>query len=218
MELDQGVVQVIRLFCFLWLWLWKYKVHLYFRALIYIVGFHFPSMFYFQFYVSVLYYFCFSNFLPFLRLVNSFLCCIFLCAVLCLVIQLYPTLCDPMDCSPPGSSVHGILQARMLEWVAIPSSRSAYEPKVWTQVSHIACRFFTIWVTREAKNSGAYPFSRRSSWPKNQTGVSCIAGRFFTNWPTRETLHISLLTCSYLFILSVATLKMTAWVMTYYSM
>ena len=44
-------------------------------------------------------------------------------AVLCLVAQLCPTLCDPMDCGPPGSSVHGILQARLLEWVAMPSSR-----------------------------------------------------------------------------------------------
>ena len=40
-----------------------------------------------------------------------------------LVTQSYPTLCDPMDCSPPGSSVHGILQARILEWVPIPFSR-----------------------------------------------------------------------------------------------
>ena len=39
--------------------------------------------------------------------------------------QLCPTLCDPMDCSPPGSSVHGILQARILEWVPIPSSRGS---------------------------------------------------------------------------------------------
>ena len=45
------------------------------------------------------------------------------CAVLCLVTQLCPTLCDPVDCSPPGSSVHGILQARILEWLAMPSSR-----------------------------------------------------------------------------------------------
>ena len=44
--------------------------------------------------------------------------------LLCLVVQLYPTLCDPMDCSPPGSSVHGILQARILDWVAMPSSRA----------------------------------------------------------------------------------------------
>ena len=44
--------------------------------------------------------------------------------LLCLVVQLYPTLYDPMDCSPPGSSVHGILQARILDWVAMPSSRA----------------------------------------------------------------------------------------------
>ena len=47
---------------------------------------------------------------------------IFLC-VLCLVAQSRPTLCDPTDCSPPGPSVHGILQARVLEWVAMPFSR-----------------------------------------------------------------------------------------------
>ena len=40
-------------------------------------------------------------------------------------LQSYPTLCNPMDCSPPGSSVHGILQARILEWVAIPFSRGS---------------------------------------------------------------------------------------------
>ena len=43
----------------------------------------------------------------------------------CVVVQSHPTLCDPMDCSPPGSSVHGILQARILEWVAIPSFRGS---------------------------------------------------------------------------------------------
>ena len=49
--------------------------------------------------------------------------------VLCLVAQLCPTLCNPMDCSPPGSSVHGILQTRILEWVAMPSSRGSSQPK-----------------------------------------------------------------------------------------
>ena len=44
------------------------------------------------------------------------------CAVLCLVAQSCQTLCDPMDCSPPGSSVHGILQAKILKWVAISFS------------------------------------------------------------------------------------------------
>ena len=52
-----------------------------------------------------------------------------------LIAQLCPTLCDPMDCSPPDSSVHGILQARILEWVAIPFSRCSSQPRDRTQVS-----------------------------------------------------------------------------------
>ena len=56
------------------------------------------------------------------------------------VAQSCPTVCDPMDCSPPGSSVHGILQARILEWVVIPFSRRSSWPRNWT----IAGRFFTV--------------------------------------------------------------------------
>ena len=51
---------------------------------------------------------------------------------------------DPMDCSPPGSSVHGILQARILEWVAMPSSRESSQPKHQTCISWIASGFFTV--------------------------------------------------------------------------
>ena len=51
-----------------------------------------------------------------------------------------------MDCSPSGSSVHGIPQARILEWVAVPSSRGSSQPRIWTQVSCIAGSFFTVWV------------------------------------------------------------------------
>ena len=58
-------------------------------------------------------------------------------------------LCDPMDCSLPGSSVHGVLQARILEWVAIPFSRGSFWPGDWTWVSCIVGRFFTIWTTKE---------------------------------------------------------------------
>ena len=54
-----------------------------------------------------------------------------------------------MDCSPPGSSVHGIFQARVLEWVAISFSRKSSRPRDWTQVSCIVGRRFAIWVTRE---------------------------------------------------------------------
>ena len=55
-------------------------------------------------------------------------------------LQLCPTLSDPMDCSLPGSSVHGIFQARVLEWVAISSSRGASQPRDQNQVSCIAGR------------------------------------------------------------------------------
>ena len=55
-----------------------------------------------------------------------------------------------MDCSPPGSSVHGILQARVLEWVAIPFSMGSSQARDQTQVSCIAGTFFTVWATREA--------------------------------------------------------------------
>ena len=61
-----------------------------------------------------------------------------------LVAQLCLTLCDPMDCSQPGSSVHGIFQARILERVAISSSRGSSQHMDQTQVSHIAGRLFTI--------------------------------------------------------------------------
>ena len=72
-----------------------------------------------------------------------------LCVCVCFS-HLVMTLCDPMDCSLPGSSVHGILQARILEWVAIPFSRGSSGPRDWTWVSCIAGRFFTIWAMREA--------------------------------------------------------------------
>ena len=54
-----------------------------------------------------------------------------------------------MDSRPPGSSVHGILQARILEWVAVPFSRGSSHPRDQTQVSCIAGRFFAIWATRK---------------------------------------------------------------------
>ena len=69
------------------------------------------------------------------------------------VAQSCPTLCDPVDYSPPGSSVHGILRARILEWVAISFSRGSSRPRNRTQVSRIAGRHFNLWATREAHDS-----------------------------------------------------------------
>ena len=65
------------------------------------------------------------------------------------VAQLCLTLCDPMDCSLPGSSLHGILQARILEWVAISFSRGSSQLRDRTQVSCIAGRRFNLWATGE---------------------------------------------------------------------
>ena len=63
------------------------------------------------------------------------------------VAQLCLTLCNPMDCSLPGSSVHGIFQARILEWGAISFSRVTSQPRAQTQVSLIVGRRFTVWAT-----------------------------------------------------------------------
>ena len=65
------------------------------------------------------------------------------CVCVC-VTHSCPTLCDPMDCSPPGFSVHGILQARIVEWFAIPFFRGTSQPRDRTLVSCLAGRFFTV--------------------------------------------------------------------------
>ena len=65
------------------------------------------------------------------------------CVCVCSVTQSFPTLCDPMNYSPPGFSVYGILQARIVKWVAISSSRGSSLHRVRTQVSFIAGEFFT---------------------------------------------------------------------------
>ena len=78
-------------------------------------------------------------------LISRFLCIFFLKVKKVLVAQLCPILCDPVNCSPPGFFVHGILQARILEWAAIPFSRGSFRPRDQTLVSHVAGRFFTVY-------------------------------------------------------------------------
>ena len=65
-------------------------------------------------------------------------------SISCLVVSNSCDSCDPVECSPPGLSVHGILQARILEWVAIPFSRGSSQPRDRTHVSHIAGRFYLL--------------------------------------------------------------------------
>ena len=81
------------------------------------------------------------------------------------------TLCNPMDCRLPDSSVHGIFQARVLEWVAISFSRGSSRPRDWTWVSCIAGRCFTIWATGEATSPGVtlYVWSH-AHWTLEPTG------------------------------------------------
>ena len=76
------------------------------------------------------------------------------------VAQSCPTLCDPMD-----YTVHGILQARIMECVTLPFSRGSSQPKDWTQVSHIPGGFFTSWTTREAQS--------QDCWEKHQQPQVC---------------------------------------------
>ena len=76
----------------------------------------------------------------------------FLCEV-SEVAQSCPNFCHPMDCSLPGYSVHGIFQARILEWVAISFSKGSSQPRDQTRVSCIVGRRFTVWATREAQFS-----------------------------------------------------------------
>ena len=73
------------------------------------------------------------------------------------VSQSCPTLCNPTDCSPPDSSIHGLFQARVLEWVAISFSKGCSQPRDRTQVSRIPGRRFTAWATRQAWLYRNYP-------------------------------------------------------------
>ena len=99
------------------------------------------------------------------------------------VAQSCPTLCDPMNCSLPGSSVHGIFQTRVLEWVAISFSRRSSQPRDWTQISCIVGRCFTIWATREVW-----------SWPiylESKAIHSCVF--YSTSWGPWVCKHLKYL-------------------------
>jgi len=101
------------------------------------------------------------------------------CLLACFVAQSCPTLCGPMDCSPPGSSVRGIFQVRILEWIAISFSRGSAWPWDWTCVSCITGGFFTCWAIRKAPLMGLYH-------PKTSTGSHLRASRPKSlPWPTR---------------------------------
>ena len=100
-----------------------------------------------------------------------------------------PTLCDPKDCSLSGSSVHQILQARILECVAIPFSRGSSWPMDQTQVSCMVGRFFTIWATREKYPNetlvdNTSPCLALPTFTPKRMIFSCAAGQWLgtTSW------------------------------------
>ena len=83
---------------------------------------------------------------------NYFTCC----CCCCLFTKWCPTLCHPMDCSLPGSSVNGISQARILEWGAIPFSRGSSQPRDWTLVSGTGRQILYCWATSATENYFKY--------------------------------------------------------------
>ena len=107
-------------------------------------------------------------------------------------------------CRLPGSSIHGVFQVSILEWIAISFSRRSSWPRDRTHVSCIGRQILYCWATREAPLNEliwlifhwifqariqewiAISFSRRSSRPRDWTRVSCIVGRCFTVWATRD--------------------------------
>ena len=96
-----------------------------------------------------------------------------------------------MDCSPPGCSVHGIFQARILQWVAIPFSRGSYWPRDWTQVSCIAGWFFTIWATREDYQITARILMQESlvSWGQSSRWIGFVVVVLFSHSVMSDSLR-----------------------------
>ena len=106
----------------------------------------------------------------------------------CLVTKSWPTVCDPVDCSLPGSSIHGILQARMLAWVATAFSRGSGDHSLLrgfsqrrdeTWVSCVADGLFTIWATRETPELPWTPFSPLFLWSPIASRLSLAGGVFW---------------------------------------
>ena len=89
-------------------------------------------------------------------------------------------LCDPMDCSLPGSSAHGIFQARKLEWVAISFSRGSFRPRDRTRDSHIVGRRFTVWATREVRIGSCTAGKNKKGTKDN------LIGQFVKNPPAMQ--------------------------------
>ena len=97
-----------------------------------------------------------------------------------------------MDYSLPGSSVHGMLQAKILEWVAIPFSKRSFQPWDWTWVSSIAGRFFTVWTIKHASNVYVREWKKKGS----STETLCKLHYLSDIWVLGVLMHSLLLSWS----------------------
>ena len=112
-------------------------------------------------------------------------------------LQSCPTLCHPMDCGPPGSSVHWILQTRILEWVAMPSSRGSSWPRDQTHVSYISC--IGRWVLYHRRHLGSHSEHRSVNWTidplpgwtQAMTNLGPISRQSLSNFSSAVIVHIS---------------------------
>ena len=116
------------------------------------------------------------------------------------LLQSSPTFCDPMDCSPPGSSVHGILQARILKWVTLPSFRGSSQHGDQTHISYVFCigrwvTTSTTWKTQMLSYTGliAKPTTSLKYWAHKQHRISasrpCTPNHLATLW-VYHPLHL----------------------------
>ena len=135
-----------------------------------------------------------------------------ICAVCCMrSLSVVLTLSDPVDCSAPGSFVHGDFLGKILECVAMPSSRESSQPKNWTRVSCVAGAFFTSWVPGKPKFFGCAMWHSRiiSSLPRNGTCAPAVEAWSLNYWTARRVLynlnthtHPYMYTCTHYFGLS----------------
>ena len=101
------------------------------------------------------------------------------------VIQLCPTLWDPMDCSLPRSSIHGIFQTRVLEWVAISLSRESSQPRDQIWVSCVVGRCCMVWATREGKDKG----NKLPCFPLTSVSETFFSSVQFSRWVMSNSLR-----------------------------
>ena len=132
-----------------------------------------------------------SNILPLLRLIESHVKQDHFVKPVCWITQSCLTLCNPMDCSPPGSIVHRDSPGKNTG-VGLPCPPPGDLPNQGSNPGLPDCRWILYCLSQQRSlwllEWAVYPSSRGFSWPRNQTRVFCIAGRFFTSWATRAAL------------------------------